>query len=234
MKQLALAIIISAVGVALSAEEYTIQTISAQKEASITPAFEKKVHSSTLESSKKKEGSCNIVTVGHYETIQKARADLSKAKKIAKDAFVRPIERKTPKACLNDTVATKGDKVSKSVNPVTATVTAAKAEVKGVKGKEETIEPIKGVATAEKMNELVKPLESKEMVPAVSKAADVVVATQPAVTASPSVSAKEESATPSVYLYDRNLARKSDIHEAIEYYRNSPYYTFKPVAMQQR
>ena len=46
MKKLALMMIFGTLGVTLSAEEFTIQTISAQKEASITPAFEKKVQKS--------------------------------------------------------------------------------------------------------------------------------------------------------------------------------------------
>jgi uncharacterized membrane protein len=35
-----------------------------------------------------------------------------------------------------------------------------------------------------------------------------------------------------VYIYDRNIGRKSDISEAIEFYKNSPYYSFRPVALQ--
>src|SRR3989339_947036 len=103
MKKLALIMMFSVIGVVLSAEEFTIQTISAKKEASITPAFEKKVHKSALSSEKKKEGVCNIVTVGKYPSAKAAYHDLKKAKAISKDAFVRPINRTTPKACETQT-----------------------------------------------------------------------------------------------------------------------------------
>ncbi|MBD3799732.1 MAG: hypothetical protein IE883_07650, partial [Epsilonproteobacteria bacterium] len=99
MKNLAILIMFGVSSVALSAEEYTIQTISAKKEVSITPAFEKKVQKSALPMRKKKEGECNIVTVGKYPTAKAASADLKKAREISKDAFVRTLERATPKVC---------------------------------------------------------------------------------------------------------------------------------------
>lgn len=197
MKKLALAIIIGIAGVALNAEEYTIQTISAKKEKSITPAFEKKVRQSALSSSTKKEGSCNIVTVGRYDSAKKARADLAKARAIAQDAFVRPVTRTVPKACATLAAKTKQEKVLPS--DANATVTAS----------------LKTDVVAEKSKDRVFAESSKEVNDAVKK----------------SESAGEVSHT-TVYIYDRNLARKSDIHDAIEYYKNSPYHTFKPVAMQ--
>ena len=68
MKKLVLTLIYGIASMALGADEYTIQTISALKEESITPAFEKKVKKSALPSQKIKEGTCNIVTVGHVIT----------------------------------------------------------------------------------------------------------------------------------------------------------------------
>lgn len=191
MKKLALTIIIGVAGVALSAEEFTIQTISAKKENSITLAFEKKVEKSALGSVKKKEGSCNVVTVGRYDSVKKARADLAKAKKIAKDAFVRPVARTVPKACE---VAVAKTDVQASKAQANATAVAVKTEA------------------------------------AVEKSKDVAVAAeQPQKRVEPSVVCPT-----TVMVYDRNLARKSDIHDAIEYYKTSPYHSFKAVAMQQR
>ncbi len=191
MKKLALTIIIGVAGVALSADEFTIQTISAKKENSITPAFEKKVEKSALGSVTKKEGSCNIVTVGRYDSAKKARADLAKAKKIAKDAFVRPVVRTVPKGC-EVTVAKTDVQPTKAQANVTAV--AAKTEAAAEKPKEVAV-------AAEQSQKRVEP--------------SVVCPT-------------------TVMLYDRNLARKSDIHDAIEYYKTSPYHSFKAVAMQQR
>lgn len=190
MKKLALTIIIGVAGGALSAEEFTIQTISAKKENSITPAFEKKVEKSALGSVKKKEGSCNVVTVGRYDSVKKARADLAKAKRIAKDAFVRPVARTVPKAC-EVAVAKTDAQAAKAPSNVTAV--AAKAEA------------------------------------AVEKPKEVAVAAE-----QPQKRVESSVVCPTVVLYDRNLARKSDIHDAIEYYKTSPYHSFKAVAMQQR
>lgn len=186
MKKLALTIIIGVAGVALSAEEFTIQTISAKKENSITPAFEKKVEKSALGSVKKKEGSCNVVTVGRYDSVKKARADLAKAKKIAKDAFVRPVARTVPKACET---------------------TVAKTDVQATKGQANV------TAVAAKTEAAVE---------------------KPIAVEQPQKRIDSSVVCPTVILYDRNLARKSDIHDAIEYYKTSPYHSFKAVAMQQR
>ena len=216
MKKLALMMMFGISGVVLSAEEFTIQTISAQKEASITPAFEKKVQKSALPSVKKKEGECNIVTVGKYHSTKEAHHDLKKAKAISKDAFVRTVERTTPKVCE-----------SKSATSKTAMKDVNSSAV--VPKKEEAIVVV------------AKPVETKAVEAPHAAPVAVVAPTVPVVAPSTHVEAKAEvpcKAQPcekvsnNVYLYDRNLGRKSDIHEAIEFYKHSPYHSFRPVAMQ--
>jgi len=195
MKKLALIMMFSVTGVVLNAEEYTIQTISALKESSITPAFEKKVEKTALHATKKKEGECNIVTVGSYKSVKEAHVDLKKAKVIAKDAFIRPIARTTPKVCETHTATAKvpsKEQKGEAVSSVQAT-TATKEE-------------------------------------AIAASATVAAADAHAGTIMPSQATKEIQTNNSpVFVYDRNLARKSDIQEAIEYYKRSPYYSFKPV-----
>jgi hypothetical protein len=194
--------------VVLSAEEYTIQTISAQKEASITPAFEKKVQKSTLHSEKKKEGSCNVVTVGKYSSAKAARHDLKKAKAISKDAFVRPINRTTPKVCESKTETPKATIETKaSITP------AAVKKEEAVAAVHETTKSVAVASTA--------PITSSAVSAVAQEVKSEPCKIQPC-----------ENVSSSVYVYDRNLARKSDIHEAIEYYKKSPYHTFKPVLSQ--
>lgn len=206
MKKLALMMIFSSLSVVLSAEEYTIQTISAQKASSITPAFEKKVQKSALPSSQKKEGECNIVTVGKYSSIKAAKHDLVKAKTISKDAFVRSMDRTTPKVCESH---------------------VATADVKAVVVVERKEEKTMGT-----------PIKKEE--PAVTQTETATVAVAPQSVSTPMVSdvktepCKSQPCTNVTYVYDRNLAHKSDVQEAIEYYKRSPYYTFKPVSMPQR
>lgn len=213
MKKLALIMMFSVSSVVLSAEEFTIQTISAKKEASITPAFEKKVEKSALHSEKKKEGACNIVTVGKYRSAKEAHHDLKKAKVISKDAFVRTVERTTPKVCEGKDETHKT--AMKDVN--SSAIVPKKAEAVVV---------------------VAKPAEVKALEAAHAAPAAVVAASTPAPTV---VETKAEvpckvqpceKVSNNVYLYDRNLGRKSDIHEAIEFYKYSQYHSFRPVAMQ--
>ncbi|WP_310439243.1 hypothetical protein [Sulfuricurvum sp.] len=208
MKKLALIMMFSMTNVVLSAEEYTIQTISAQKEASITPAFEKKVQKSALRSEKKKEGACNVVTVGKYTSAKAAHHDLKKAKAISKDAFVRPINRTTPKVCESKTSTPK------------ATVEAKASTSPSVVKKEEAVAAV---------HEATKPVSVVSTTPVTNSAVSAVAQE---LKSEPCKIQPCENVSSSVYVYDRNLARKSDIHEAIEYYKKSPYHTFKPVLSQ--
>ena len=205
MKKLALIIMFSVTGVVLNAEEYTIQTISAKKEASITPAFEKKVEKTALHATKKKEGECNIVTVGNYKSVKEAHVDLKKAKAIAKDAFIRPLVRTTPKVCEARTAAAKGSSVeNKGEKTVTSSAQVKKEEM--IAAVHEAVTPSVSVAAVEAHPDTLTSQEIK---------------TEP-------YKGQASSNSP-VFVYDRNLARKSDIQEAIEYYKRSPYYSFKPV-----
>lgn len=226
MKKLALTIIISVAGVALSAEEYTIQTISALKEGSITPAFEKKVQTSALSVTKKKEGACNVVTVGHYDNPAKARADLAKARKIAKDAFVRPVARIVPKACASTVAEKKKEKGAKTDSNATVK-TPVKAEIFAESSKDAVPSSGPAAAVSKEMPKEIAVASATVSVTAESKA-EPKAAEPPVAKGEPSEKANQTA----VFIYDRNLVRKSDIHEAIEYYRNSPYHTFKPIAMQ--
>lgn len=211
--------------VALSAEEYTIQTISAKNEASITPAFEKKVQKSALPMSKKKEGECNIVTVGKYPTAKAAKVDLKKAKTISKDAFVRTTERSTPKACEGKSAAT-----VTAMKDTNATETP-KEENKVVKtspipAQNASVAPSSVAVKETPVPATTTPVAIKTVEPAVSSVASV-----EAPKAEPCKVQPCEQTT-NVYVYDKNLARKSDIHEAIEFYKHSPYHSFRPVALQ--
>lgn len=209
MKNLALIMMLSVTGVVLSAEEYTIQTISALKESSITPAFEKKVKKSALSSAQIKEGDCNIVTVGKYPTPKAAKTDIQKAKAISKDAFVRPLKRVIPAVCEN-----KHAMSTMAMNDANSSVMVPKQEDAVITSKEK----VAVVAQAVSKAPAAVPLEPMVQTEAKREPCKA----QPC-----------ENAT-TVYLYDRNLARKSDISEAIEYYKNSPYHTFRPSLALQR
>lgn len=200
MKKLTLIMMFGFSSVVLNAEEFTIQTISAQKAASITPAFEKKVDKSALPSTKIQEGNCHIVTVGKYPDAKAAHHDLNKAKKISKDAFVRSTHRQTPKACDKGIVSKDAAHPSSHDKaPVHNVVAEVKKEVHVADAHPVVVD--KNVTTTE-----VKEVPCKA---------------QPC-----------EKVSHPVYVYDRNSVRKSDIHEAIEYYRTSPYHTFTPVGLQ--
>lgn len=221
MKNLTLILLCGVASMALSADEYTIQTISALKESSITPAFEKKVHKSALPSAQKKEGECNIVTVGEYATVKKAHTDLSKAKKIAKDAFIRPVNRNTPKVCEGKEGAHKAAMVENNASIVSTKAVEAKKEVIVAK-KEVSDHPT-----------VVKSMTKEVVTPSPSVAiAEIAAAEKSVDNAEPCKAQPCKNVSSAVYIYDRNIGRKSDISEAIEFYKNSPYYSFRPVALQ--
>lgn len=249
MKKLALIIMMSGiVSVAVSGEEYTIQTISAKKVSSITPVFEKKVDESTLPSSKKKEGNCNIVTVGNYKNAQEAHHDLEKAKIIAKDAFVRPVVRSTPKVCIVSVHHKEGKTVVKHAKTVTK---HPKSVVKTTKNSPHQTEVVtkngnKGdVQHVAETAEGVSPAHEEVAVSTVSEHKGVslsdnehsITAQAHPVAATGTVSdtpckTQPCTKTPALtYVYDRNLLRKSDISDAIEFYKNSPYHSFRPMAL---
>lgn len=221
MKNLTLILLCGVASMALSADEYTIQTISALKESSITPAFEKKVHKSALPSTQKKEGECNIVTVGEYSSVKKARKDMSKAKNIAKDAFVRPVKRNTPKVCEGKAGDHKAAMLDSNASSISTKVTETKKEEIIVK--KETLEH----------PSVIQPMVKEKVTPSPSVAiAEIAAAEKNVDKAEPCKAQPCKNVSSAVYIYDRNIGRKSDISEAIEFYKNSPYYSFRPVALQ--
>lgn len=195
--------------------DYTIQVISAQKSSSITPAFNKKIKDSKMQKSQKKEGRCNVVTVGKYKNATKAKADLNKAKTIASDAFVRPVNRKTPAVCDTNTT----QKETKVENTKTATIADTKTESVTTKtivvDSNITTKAPASISTAT-LNE--EPKNSETLAESSKKSSEAIASIK-----------ADNIANATVYVYDKNLARKSDISEAIEYYKNSPYHSFKPM-----
>lgn len=199
------------VGVSLQGSEYTIQVISALKESSITPAFEKKIEKTGIPYIKKDEGERHVVLVGSYETRERSKTDVKKVKKsVVHDAFVRPMERKGVSGALcteEHSSAQKPLKESIAANHASAIAAALQEK--------HTVSTPSVVAT------------HNETAAAVSSAA-------PNHDSNATVEAKEGMVSPRasasaniVMVYDRNAIRKYDISEAIEYYKNSSYYTFK-------
>jgi hypothetical protein len=230
MKKLTLILLCGVASMALSADEYTIQTISALKESSITPAFEKKVHKSAFPSVQKKEGECNIVTVGEYPSVKKARKDILKAKKIAKDAFIRPVNRNTPKICEGKVDDHKVSVIDSNASIVSAKSIESKKEATVTKKEEAII--VKKEETSTQPT-IIQPITKETVTPSPSVAiAEIAAAEKNDVKVEPCKAQPCKNISSTVYIYDRNIGRKSDISEAIEFYKNSPYYSFRPVALQ--
>lgn len=203
MKKLALLIVCSVASMALSAEEYTIQTISALKESSITPAFEKKIKKTGIPYIKKTEGDRHVVLLGSYKKTSDAKHDAKKARTmVTRDAFVRPMDRGVSVAAASENTPV----VVVQVKPENAKAQAAASGPEAAPVVMATASPAAVAAVAAAVE---KKEESTANCPKISS-----------------------SAGETVVIYDRNAMRKSDISEAIEYYKNSPYYTFRPVAFQ--
>lgn len=183
---------------ALSAEEYTIQTISALKESSITPAFEQKIKKTGIPYIKKTEGDRHVVLLGKYKKTAETKHDVKKVRAVVThDAFVRPMDRAA--------VATVGKP------EVHVEVASHTSETATVSHGAETTATVVAPATP-----------------------PIAVATTPAVEKKEECAPRIISAAPTepVIIYDRNAMRKNDISEAIEFYKTSPYHSFRPVALQ--
>ncbi|MCK9371959.1 MAG: hypothetical protein M0P91_02085 [Sulfuricurvum sp.] len=200
MKKLALIFVCGVAGMTLNAQEYTIQVISAIKESSITPAFEKKVKKTGIPYIKKEEGERHVLLVGSYETRDRSGMDAKKVKKsVVHDAFVRPMERK---------------------------------EVSGAISKEEHSSTHKAIKESIAADH-VSPLGTASVVVNHNEPAVAISSAAPNHDTNATGEMKEAkgcSASNIVVIYDRNAIRKYDISEAIEYYKNSSYYTFKSTA----
>jgi hypothetical protein len=199
MKKLALILLCGVATMALSAEEYTIQAISALKESSITPAFEQKIKKTGIPYIKKTEGDRHVVLLGSYKKAMDAKPAVKKVKTaVTNGAFVRPMDR------THVAVVTTSEKPA--VHAEVSTHTSVTSASSAVDTNSHTVTAASPVVAA-----------------AVDKKEESTVACPAPVNVAP---------TAVVVIYDRNAMRKNDISQAIEYYKNSPYYTFRPVALQ--
>jgi len=187
---------------ALSAQEYTIQAISALKESSITPAFEKKIEKTGIPYIKKEEGDRHVVLLGSYKKTADTRHDVIKVRKgVAHDAFVRPMERGEVSRVTPQ--HSSGQKLNGSAQEKHAVSTASVVANPNEQG-------VAVVAVSSVV------LNHDANITGQTKEAAACPQTIPSATGSDVV-----------LVYDRNAIRKYDISEAIEYYKKSPYYSFK-------
>lgn len=203
-------------------EEMTIQVINAVHEKSITADFAEKVKKSGIISTKKIENGHHVVLLGKYKDRESAQKDLDKVRTVVmKDAFIRPVERHIVMA--------------KETKPAVKTAASHEAQKVSADKPKSTVtsKPSETAITTVKVSEPEKKVEAKSVV-----SANQEVVKKPAVapvTATPSVSAATEAKVApvfaSVVIMDRHDRRQQEIHEAIEYYKNSPYHRFEPVKM---
>lgn len=201
-----------AMGVLWGSGDVTIQVINAVKEKSITHDFEKKLEKTGLPIHKVVEGGRYIVTLGSYKDAKSAKAALKKTRSIVcKEAFVRPVNR--------DQVAVAPHEPAKAVKAAEAAVSAHHETPKA---------HTPAAAHAETKAAVVA--HSPVVVQEPSKV--VVVEVKPVtveVKNSPAVVAKTESQAAS----EKKEAHISEIAQAINFYKNSPYHRFEPVKLQQ-
>jgi len=177
MKKLAFLMIMGMVSLLWGSEAVTVQVISAIYEKSITHEFDAKLKKTGLEVHKKIEAGRYVVTLGTYKDAKSAEGALKKARTlVAKDAFIRPVNR-TYSA------------TAKPAEPATHTT-----ESKSVA----TIETPKHEAVIK--SEEIKPVSTASAIVAISEC-------------------------------DKREMHRSEIGEAIQYYKTSPYHKFQPVGL---
>ncbi|MDP2079174.1 MAG: SPOR domain-containing protein [Sulfuricurvum sp.] len=211
IKKIVLIAAMGAMGVLWGSGDVTIQVINAVKEKSITHDFKKKLEKTGLSIHKVVEGGRYIVTLGSYKDHQSAQKALKKARAVVcAGAFIRPIKR--------DQVAVAPHESAKAVKAASVTSThheTAKTETPAAAHAE-----VKAAVVA---HSPVVVQEPNKVVVVEVKPVSVEVKNSPAVVA------KTESQAAS----EKKEAYKSEIAQAINFYKNSPYHRFEPVKLQQ-
>lgn len=192
MKKLAFLMIMGMVSLLWGSEAVTVQVISAIYEKSITHEFDARLKKTGLEIHKKIEAGRYVVTLGTYKDAKSAERALKKARiLVAKDAFIRPVNR-TYSATAKPAEPATHPTERKSV----ATIETPRHEA--------VIKPDTTVETP-KHEAVIKSEEVK-----------------PASTALVRVALSE---------CDKREMHRSEIGEAIQYYKTSPYHKFQPVGL---
>lgn len=216
IKKIVLMAAMGAMGLLWGSGDVTVQVINAVKEASITQEFDKKLAKSGLEIHKVVEGGRYIVTLGTFKDEKSAQAALKKARLVVcKEAFIRPVKRDQTAVASHETVKDAKAPLAHAVaaSPVNEAKVAA-------------------VATSHespKVQEPEVPTQAKEAVVAVSAKNEhiVVVEVKPV-----SVEVKNEPSTAVLSNFEKKEMHKSEIADAINFYKNSPYHRFEPVMLQ--
>lgn len=213
IKKIVLIAAMGTMGLVWGSGDVTIQVINAVKEKSITHDFEKKLEKTGLPIHKVVEGGRYIVTLGSYKDAKSAKIALKKARNIVcKEAFIRPVNRDQIAAVAHESgkagkVAAASVSAHHETTPKAQTPAAVHSEVKAAMVAHSPVvvqEPSKVVVVE------VKPMTVE-------------------VKNSPAVVAKTDSQAAS----EKKEAYKSEIAQAINFYKNSPYHRFEPVKLQQ-
>lgn len=207
IKKIVLIAAMGAMGLLWGAGDVTIQVINAVKESSITPEFDQKLKKSGLAVHKVVEGGRYIVTLGTYKDEKSAQKALKQARKIvAAGAFVRFVKR--------DQTAVAAHEPIKSTAVKSAAIAAVAASHETVKTQQTATAPVEVKSSAS------TGVQEHAVVAVIKPMATVEVKSCPIV--------KESVVSAS----DKKEAYKSEIAEAINYYKNSPYHRFEPVMLQ--
>lgn len=211
MSKLAFFMMVGIVNFAWAGEEMTVQVINAVHEKSITREFDAKLKESGLEIHKKIENARYVVTLGAFHNEKSAQPALKKARTIvAKDAFVRPVNRDQT-AQTHTSVAAQPVTHASVVQPAVTNVQEHPTVVAAVEAPK-AMEPLKTI-------EVAKPIEAPKVV---------------AVPVAPAVI--QETKQSSVVVHsecDKKELRKDAFAEALNYYRTSPYHRFEPTGIRQ-
>lgn len=192
-----------AMGVLWGSGDVTIQVINAVKEKSITHDFEKKLGKTGLAIHKVVEGGRYIVTLGSYKDHQSAQKALKKARTMVCAGAFI-------RPIKRDQVAVAPRESTKAIKA--AVVTSPHHETAHTETKSAVV-----------AHSPVVVQESNKVVVVEVKPVSVEVKNSPAVVA------KTESQAAS----EKKEAYKSEIAQAINFYKNSPYHRFEPVKLQQ-
>ena len=188
-------------GTLLAQPRYTIQVLSVQERTSITPNFVQKMKTLDLPyTTYEKEGK-HVVCIGDFSSEKMADDALLKVKEtLGEGAFVTTLDQPMPDR--------------------TALTPDAQMQQAIVMAKARTLQKIEEEPAEESNMPALEPVEAKQ---SPQRTEDKPVATHEQSDNAEKTEAKEEYCKPT-----KKALRESEIADAISFYRNSRYYSFKP------
>jgi len=212
MKKILFLLTIALAGSLWSAGDVTVQVISAVYEKSVTKELDAKVNKTGLAAHKKIENGRYVVTLGTFKSEHDAQKALKNVRHlVSSDAFVRPVER---------TIHT-----AKSSTTAGHTPTVATAHTSSVSPQTQSTLVVQPQPHTPSTVVMAHEKNATSVIVPASNSSTSAIVTKPTTAIISVIPVQSEC--------DKREMHKNEFSEAINYYKNSPFYRFEPVVLRQ-